>query len=183
MELLVRPGKAFYQGEYRVAWVLNQYSIKSKIIQMNKLIFSSLLLLTAAGLSAQGMHSHAQAPSTVTESFQKDYPDAKQPQWKQSNGQWNANFKRTSDNHNVAAYYDGKGQHIDSHVNLHKTDVPAPVVDRVSSKYPGGHVSQYTKIERPNDNEVYQVKVKQHNKSRTVYVDGQGKDQSYRDKH
>ena len=150
---------------------------------MIKLIFSSMLLLTAGGLSAQGMHSRAQAPSTVTESFHKDYPDANQPKWKQNNGQWNANFKSGSDNHNVAAYYDGKGQHIDSHVNLRKSDVPAPVVDKVSSRYPGGHVSQYTKIERPNNKEVYQVKVKQHNKSRTVYVDGQGTDQSYRDHH
>ena len=165
-----------------MARILNLYDIKSKTIQMIKLIFSSLLLLTAGGLSAQSTHSR-KAPSTVTESFQKDYPDAKQPQWKQNNGQWNANFKSGSDNHSVAAYYDGKGKHIDSHVNLRKNDVPAPVAEKVSSRYPGGHVSQYTKIERPADKEVYQVKVKQHNKSRTVYMDAEGKDQSYHDHH
>jgi len=142
-----------------------------------------LLLIPGGLLFAQNSHQHA--PDQVQQSFHKDYPDAGNARWSQSNGQWHADFNDHSqaDNGEMVAHYDRYGHHVDTHIPYDRNDVPAPVVDHVQLKYRSAQQYRYTRIEHPNGNEFFQVKVNLHGRAKTVYMDEQGHERHYEDHH
>src|SRR6187402_2552545 len=77
-------------------------------------------------LFAQRSHH---APEKVQSSFHRDYPEANDARWQQTNGRWNATFNDHSanDNGEMMARYDRYGRRVDSHVRYDRNDVPAPV--------------------------------------------------------
>src|SRR5579859_3980550 len=117
---------------------------------MNKVMFLASFVLVAGGqLIAQDMHQHA--PAAIQRSFQRDYPEARDPRWNSTNGQWHADFDDHSryDRGAMVANYDHYGHHIDSHIPYNDNDVPSAVIGRTQRNYPGGRNYTYTRIERP----------------------------------
>jgi hypothetical protein len=151
---------------------------------MNKVMFFTLLLLAAQGqLFAQG--SHQRVPATVQKSFQKDYPEAKDPQWNSDHGQWHANFndRSANDRGEMVAHYDQNGRHVDSHIPYDRNDVPSPVLDRTKRSYPGAKDYSYTRIERQGAQPLFQVSLNLQGRNKTLYVDDNGREKKYNDHH
>jgi hypothetical protein len=151
---------------------------------MNKVLFLALgVFLVDGQLLAQDTHRHV--PASIQRSFKRDYPEARNPQWSSTKGQWHADFDDHSryDRGQMVANYDQYGQHIDSHIPYDRNDVPSAVVDGTQRNYPGGQNYTYTRIERPTGNPLFQVTLDLQNKNRTHYVDENGREQKYHDHH
>jgi hypothetical protein len=151
---------------------------------MHKVMFLALLGLVVGGpLVAQEMHHHV--PEKIQRSFHRDYPEARDPQWSSSNGQWHAYFDDHSryDRGEMVAYYDQYGHHIDSHIPYDRDDVPSAVVERTHRNYPDGKNYTYTRIERSGGQPLFRVELNLENKNRTLYVDESGHEQKYHDHH
>ena len=150
---------------------------------MKKTIICLLLLTPGGLLFAQDYHQHA--PDQIQQSFHKDYPDANDARWSHSHGQWHANFKDQgqTDYGEMVAHYDRYGHHVDSHIPYNRSDVPAPVMDHVQSRYRSAHRYRFTRIEHPYGYDLFQVRVNQHGRDKTVYMDEQGRERHYDDRH
>ena len=151
---------------------------------MNKVILSVLFVLTLAGqLAAQDRHQ--QAPAAIQRSFQRDYPEARNPQWSSDHGQWHANFEDHSryDRGEMVAHYNQYGHHIDSHIPYDRNDVPPVVIHKTERTYPGARDYSYTRIEHPGGQPLFQVSLNLQGRNRTVYLDDNGREKRYNDRH
>jgi hypothetical protein len=151
--------------------------------------FLALILLSATSIFAQNGSSSQDrnqpsnhAPVNIQQSFQKDNPKVNNPSWSQSNRQWKANYRDNS-NRNVDAYYDRQGNRKDTHSALDKKDVPRDVETRVNSRYNANGNYHAVRIERPDDKPLYQIKIQNGSRDKTVYFDEQGKEKRYNDRH
>lgn len=147
--------------------------------------FLVLLLLVPAGLLVAQSRSR-QAPEPIQQSFHKDYPDAGNPRWSQSNGEWHADFtdRSSDDRGEMVAHYGRNGRHIDSHIPYNREDVPAPVLEKAKRHYHGGRNYRFTQIERPGENNaLFQVRVNLNGRDRTTYLDENGRSREYQDRH
>ena len=120
------------------------------------------------------------APVPVQQSFQKENPDVKDTHWSENNHEWQANYIDNK-HHTVDAYYDRNGIRKDMHCALDKMDVPRNINRSITSMYGGNY--RVARIERPNETPVYQIKVHNGEKSRTVYMDEQANKKQYNDQH
>src|SRR5580704_16593811 len=103
---------------------------------MKKVFVITIVCLATAGQSiAQDGRHHA--PTAVRHAFQRDYPEAGDPQWNLTNGQWSADFTDHSqyDRGEMVAHYDRSGHHVDSHIPYDRNDVPAPVIEKTQRSY------------------------------------------------
>ena len=151
---------------------------------MKRVIFLSLIsLATACQVIAQEGRHHA--PSAVRHSFQRDYPEAGNAQWSQNNGQWSASFTDRSpdDRGEMVAHYDRYGSHVDSHIPYDRNDVPQAVVERTRSRYPDARDENYTRIERPRGEALFQVNLHERGRHRRIYMDDNGRERKYYDQH
>ena len=150
---------------------------------MNKVVFLALFAVVVGGQVTAQDYRHA--PASVRRSFGRDYPEARDPQWSSTHGQWHANF----DDHGrysrgeMVANYNQYGRHIDSHIPYDNNDVPSTVVDRTQRNHPGGRDYTYTRIERPAGRSLFQVSLNLQNRNRTLYVVDNGREQQYHDHH
>lgn len=152
---------------------------------MKKFIFSVILFSGTYVTFAQDNHDNnrdQRPPSNVQNRFRKDYPDAKETQWQQNNGQWNANFKDNRHDGNVKTYYDKNGRRVDTHIPWQQSAIPVPVTKRVNTRYHSDY-SNTERIERPGQKPVYKLHVKEHDKDRTIYMDENGHEKRYNDTH
>jgi len=148
---------------------------------MKKRLITTLCGMWALIAFAQ---SNNTPPRHVRESFQKEYPQSQPTQWHHTNNGWNADFEdRDHNNGEVTAHFDVNGKYFDTHVLFENNDVPVTVRDRVHSQYPGSENNEYTRINRYDQSNVYQVKVRHHNKYRTVYMNDRGHEVQYHDRH
>ena len=128
--------------------------------------------------------SHNTPPRQVRESFQKEYPQSHPTRWNHTNNGWYADFEDRDHNYGeVTAHFNANGKYFDTHVLFENNDVPAPVRDQVHSRYPGSANYEYTRINRYDQSNVYQVKFKHHHKNKTLYVDDRGHEVQYHDRH
>ena len=120
-----------------------------------------------------------QAPQSVRESVNKEYPNADNVSWSISSGQWNASFK-DRDHGKMVARYNKYGSHLDSRIPYTKRDVPDPVKETVKKRYPHSRDLEYTKIQRNHgSDEFYRVKLRDHGKDQYVYMDADGHRRKY----
>ena len=152
---------------------------------MNKVLFLALLASLGGSGLLLAQESHRHVPTSIQRSFSRDYPEARDPQWTSTRGQWHANFEDHSryDRGEMVANYNQYGHHIDSHIRYDRNDVPPAVLERTQRNYPGGQHYAYTRIERPAGRPLFQVTLDLQNRNRTVYVDENGREQKYRDNH
>jgi len=151
---------------------------------MNKVLLLALLASVAGGPTiAQDRRQHV--PAAVRRSFQRDYPEARDPRWGSTNGHWHSDFDDHSryDRGEMVANYDRYGHHIDSHIPYEFNDVPTIVVERTRRNYPGGRDFTYTRIERPAGKPLFQVNVNLQDRNRTLYLDEKGREQEYHHRH
>jgi hypothetical protein len=151
---------------------------------MNKVLLFSFVTLVVSGqlIAQEGRH---RAPATVQHAFQRDYPEAGNPEWSSTNGQWSASFTDHSqyDRGEMVAHYDRSGHHVDSHIPYDRADVPQVVIDRTQRSYPDAGGYTYTRIERPDAQPLFQVNLRVHGRRRTMYVDDNGRERRYNDRH
>jgi hypothetical protein len=115
-------------------------------------------------------------PSSVRNSFHREYPQSQPSQWSHVNGEWSVNFEdRDHDNGEVTAHFDIHGRHLATHVPYDDHDVPDPVMSSVRSRYPGSDY-EFTRIDHPHRNSQFEVKVRSKNRHRTVYMDERGRE-------
>jgi YD repeat-containing protein len=139
-----------------------------------KKIFFALFLLGSTTMFAQ----RNQPPSSVRESFQRDNP-SRNARWKrENNNEWHATY-RDANNRNIEAYYDRNGRMRETHTPWNRKDMPSDLDNRIYRMY---HTRNYraVKIDRPNDEALFQVSFSIGGKNRTVYLDAQGKSKTYR---
>ena len=151
---------------------------------MNKgLVMAFICLATASQSIAQESRHHT--PAAVQHAFQRDYPEARDPQWSSTNGQWSANFTDHSqyDRGEMVAHYDRSGHHVDSHIPYDRGDVPQVVIERAQRNYPDAGDYNYTRIERPGGQPLFQVSLRTHGRRRTMYLDDNGRERRYYDHH
>lgn len=151
----------------------------------------ALILLSSSTLFAQNGRTNRDrnqpsntAPSTVTASFHRDNPNISENEvnWSQSNNQWRANYKDMS-SRNVDAYYDRDGISKDRHTAYEKRDIPQQVDSRVNSRYSANGNYRAVRIEQPNKRTIFQIKIQNGGKDRTVYMDENGNKRKYNDHH
>ena len=136
-----------------------------------------IMIITAVGLLAaqcgfaQNRH---EPPSSVRESFQKDYPRSQPGNWSHSSTGWSVSFDdRDNDNGNVTAHFDTRGRHTDTYIRYDGNDVPNEVSKAIHNRYPDAMDYRYTCIERPRG-EVYEATFRSHGRTHTMYLDGKG---------
>jgi hypothetical protein len=149
---------------------------------LNVMFLVFFVLVVGSEVIAQ---DNRHVPAEVQRSFHKDYPEASDPKWSCTNGQWHAAFNdhSQSDRGEMVANYDRSGHHIDSHIPYDQDDTPPPVVYRTQRNYPGASNYSYTRIERPAGNPLFRVDMNLQNKNRTLYEDENGNVQKYDDRH
>jgi hypothetical protein len=128
-------------------------------------------------------HEHT-PPRQVAESFQKEYPRSKPSQWSRSNDGWSVTFQDNDHNNGEAtAYFDGSGKYVETHTPYDHNDVPVSVRNHARDSYGASDQYDYTRIDRRGEKAVYktQVKSKKHNK--TIYMDNDGHEKEYHEKH
>jgi YD repeat-containing protein len=139
--------------------------------QNMKTLFFPLLLLSSTVIFAQN--------TQIQLSFQKDYPDARDVRWNQTNNQWHGTY-RDRDNRDVNVYYDQYGNRVDTHIPWDRRQVPPDVDHRIERRY---HVNEYRveRIERPSYRPLFQIRIG--TRSRPVYMDEDGRKRRYHDRH
>lgn len=148
---------------------------------MKKLIMG-LLLVTATTTMTYATKINTperNVPTSVKDRFHKDYPSANAIHWRYTDGKWNANFRKMEDKKMMDAYYNGKGRRIDTRMTIATTAVPDKVMHRLNEKYPGRYTHHFTKVERPNARDLYEVRVKQQGVYKNLYIDGRGHERDY----
>ncbi len=118
-----------------------------------------------------------QVPDKVQHSFQQDYPNAQNPQWNNTNGQWHGAYK-DKDNRVVDAYYNGEGQRIDTHSSYNQNELPERVRDRANRRYQSDYRSY--RIDRPSSHPLFEIRLEG---GRNFYYDENGRKRRYRDRH
>jgi hypothetical protein len=123
-------------------------------------------------------------PRNVSQSFQKEYPQSHASQWNQSNTGWSVSFKDKDHNNGEAtAYFDESGRHVDTHIPYDKHDVPSPVKKHMQHGYGTSDNYDYTRIDHYGEKTVYKTQFKHKNREKTIYVDNDGHEKDYQDKH
>jgi len=123
-------------------------------------------------------------PKNVSQSFQKEYPKSQPSQWNQSNGGWSVTFNDNDNNNGEAtANFDASGKHVDTNIPYDSHDVPSSVKNHVQSSYGASGNYNYTRIDRSGEKTVYKTQVKNKNQNKTIYMDNDGHEKDYQDKH
>ena len=158
-----------------------------KLIYMKMIILSMAFVTCSTVLFAQNQNrynkDHRNPPQSVQQDWQNDHANDGQPTWQQSNGQWHAHYQAHDNNRNADTYYDSRGRQVDTHTQWDRKDVPQNFDQRVNQRYHANGKYDVTRIDRPNQKEVYELRVRQGNKNRTVYTDDQGNEVHYKDQH
>ena len=129
-------------------------------------------------------HYNHTPPKNVSQSFQKEYPHSQPSQWSQSNGGWSVSFKDKDHNNGEAtAYFEASGRHVDTHIPYDSHDVPSTVKNHVHNSYGGSDSYAYTRIDRYGEKSVYKTQVKHKNQKKAIYMDNDGHEREYQDKH
>ncbi len=127
----------------------------------------------------QDNRSNNGRPEEVRRSFDRDYPNAQNAQWNNSNGQWHASF-RDQNNKNIETYYDYNGRRIDTHTPYDQNEFPSNVRDRADRRYnANGNYNGY-RIDRPDNEPLFQLKIES---GRSIYMNENGKKRKYKDRH
>ena len=145
--------------------------MSNKLKKMKK-IFLPLLLLSSTIIFAQNVQ--------VQLSFQKDYPNARDVRWIQTNDQWHGHY-RDDRNRDMDVYYDNSGKRYDTHTDWDRRDVPYDVDRKMNRRYSTNGEYKVVRIYRPSYRPLFQISFGA--KSHPVYMDDRGRKRQYDDRH
>lgn len=143
-------------------------------------LLSGVAVLAQYNGNRNSNHTRNQPPATVQESFQRDNPNANNTKWQRENGQWHATYKDADRNRNVHAYYDTRGQHRETRMDWDRKDVPSDLDRRINERYHARGRYNVTRIERPDHDPLFQVKLNIGGVAKIVYTDEKGNEVKYR---
>ena len=115
-------------------------------------------------------------------SFQRDYPDARDVRWIQTNDQWHATYRDSYDRNNDA-YYDQYGRRWDTHTDWDRKDLPRNVDDRFNRRYRHDGEYRVVRIERPAYRPLFEIRFQSGTRDRTIYMNEQARRRRYHDRH
>ena len=149
-----------------------------------KLTFVMLFPLSLSLYAQNPKYNQQPPPEQVRQSFHRDYPQASNPQWGGNQGHWHARFddQGPDSRGEMIAHYDERGRNIDSHTYYLPQDVPDPVIRWAHNRYRHGSY-EYTRIERPGQEDFFQVRVFYGGQYHIHYVDDYGHMHEYDDRH
>ena len=161
-----------------------------------KQIFALLLVvMSISSLSAQDRDSrnrnddrnrnyNRDVPQSVQRSFQRDNPNYNNVQWSKSGNQWHATYPdRNYNDRNSEIYYNRNGRMVDRHIQWNQNEIPQNVRQNIYSRYHVNNGYNVYRIERPNSQPLFQVRLNIGGQNRDVYMDQNGREVRYRDIH
>jgi hypothetical protein len=145
---------------------------------------SLLTVLLGLGVVTGFSQHYYTPPTSVSQSFQKEYPKSKATQWSKSAAGWSVSFKDKDHNNGEAtAYFNASGRHIETHIPYSRHDVPAPVKKHVEQRYGSSGDYDYTRIDHYSGKTVYRTQVKHKNVNKNIYMDNDGHEKDYHEKY
>lgn len=122
-----------------------------------KKLFLLLTLLGAVTISAaQDLHKR-QVPSVVLNQFEKQFPKAKEVEWKKSGELYKVEFETNwSDDHDV--WYNAEGKMVKHKEELSSRNLPKSIQEYLSKEYKYYKIDDVERITE-NDEVIYKVEV------------------------
>lgn len=146
---------------------------------MKKIVlFISMVLPAALSFAQKGTISST--PEKVQAGYTREHPGEANAAWSKTKGQWRANY--TSSGRDVEEYYNRKGERSFRRTEWDKKSLPAGYDQKIKTQY---HTAEYrvSKIERPKNPALYEVKYAKDGNDKTVYTDENGKEVKYHTKY
>ena len=113
--------------------------------------------------------SKAQTPDKVKATFQKMYPDEKDPDWdKDSNGNYESHFKINGVKYR--ADFSPDGSWIETETSVEYDDLPEPVKKVIEKKYSDQDITEIEKVEHHSKGLFYDVEFKKDGKNKDVMI-------------
>jgi hypothetical protein len=110
-------------------------------------------------------------PESVLESFGTMYPNAKEVEWEHEEDTWEAEFM--SNDHEVSAEYSETGGWIETETTLHRSEVPATVVEGIFAKYTNAEFLKFEEV-RGEDFLAYEVDIMFEEEEIEILISGSG---------
>lgn len=146
---------------------------------MKKIVLFILMALPAAACLAQ-KGTISSTPKKVQAGFTRDHPGEANARWAKSKGQWRANY--TSSGRSVDEYYNRKGERSFRRTEWDRKNMPAVYNQKIMKQYNAGDY-RVSKIERPKNPVLYEVKYTKDGNDKTVYTDENGNEVKYHTKY
>jgi len=134
----------------------------------------SILLILSIVLSGVFAYSQIKVPEKVAAAFKAKFPAASAVAWgKESATEFEAEFKMNGKE--MSANFDAAGKWLETETRLSKSDLPAPVLATLKSKYGGSEVKNIESLEEAGKAVVYEVQLEQDENALEVTLDAGGK--------
>ncbi|MAS91957.1 MAG: hypothetical protein CMO55_02075 [Verrucomicrobiales bacterium] len=129
-----------------------------KLLQKCSVILLPLLLIKATASAV---------PKEAEESFEKQYPDAKDVDWEvDRNGYWEAGFK--IDDTKFRADFEDNGKWIETETNIEFSELPDKVQKAIRKDYPDDEITEIEKVDNALRGTFFDVEFKRAGKNQDV---------------
>ncbi|MEO8664889.1 MAG: PepSY-like domain-containing protein [Ignavibacteria bacterium] len=134
---------------------------------MKTIILVALAIFISINVNAQTV------PATVSEAFNKKFPDAKNVRWnKESSNDYEASFEMNGIT--SSADFSKKGIWTETETSVSYDQLPQKVQDSFSSNYKGIKPKAEALIETSAGTKKYEIEYKKGSKTKEVFYDEQG---------
>lgn len=159
---------------------------------MKTTIFSFVLFVLAINVKAQdngyyrnnntNSYNAYQTPERVRNGWNRDHPNAETPTWHREGRHWDAEYRDPYTGNTINTYYNRRGKVMDTHTQWEQRYLPQGFDNRIWNRY---HTHDYrvTKIDRPRKSSLFQISLNLGGDNRLIYMDEQGNEVHYRDRH
>jgi len=137
---------------------------------MKNLKITAMALLLTAGLSAQDL-SLNDVPSSLKNSFEKAYPDARDQEWEMEGDLYKVEFEIGRNDHDIWYNKDGSTYKMES--ELQAADLPQAVQNTLKKSYSEYKTDDITKIEQ-NNKTTYKIELEQNTGDKILLLSSSG---------
>ena len=140
---------------------------------MKQIVLFCVVIFTV-GLSCGEQLNESSVPVAVKNEFIKKYPNARDIEWsKENETEFEAEFKNGS--LEQAANFDTTGNWVVTETKVKKSDLPALVTAAIETDFAGYKIEAIERVEKPNNEDFFEVTVEKDKKKYHVQVSPQGK--------
>jgi hypothetical protein len=146
---------------------------------MKKIILAICFMSSTTLMFAQSRYNNRNRPPLeVQQSFEREYPNMNSnTRWSRDNNGWHATY-RDGNNRDVNAYYDGRGNRQHTRIAWNRRDIPRDIDNNIYRTYRTRNYKA-VRIERPNNDPLFQISLNFGGRNRVVYMDEQGRSRRY----